>query len=142
LSTRSKRRRGVWLPWERRALGLRRLLGSRRWSVWLLAAVVSLVLWKAWKLAEHAERVRVTRTAIAEVRRAVETFQAETQRCPRSTVELVHPPQAGARYLDELPLDGWDRPLHVRCPGRANPEQADVISAGKSGSLWVDDNID
>jgi hypothetical protein len=142
VSNRSKRRRGVWLPWERRTLGLRRVLGSRRWSAWLVALVLGLMAWKAWKLAEHAERVRVTRTAIAQVQRAVEAFQADTQRCPRSTVELVHSPRAGARYLDEVPLDGWGRPLYVRCPGRIDPERAEVISAGKSGSLWVDDNID
>ena len=84
---------------------------------------------------------RTTRAAIAEVQRAVAAFRAETGRCPRSTVELVHPPRAAAHYLSELPTDGWGQPLHVQCPGWSNPDAAEVVSAGPSGSLWRGDNI-
>jgi hypothetical protein len=55
--------------------------------------------------------------------------------------ELVHPPRSGVRYLDEEPLDAWGQPLWVRCPGRYDEDDADVVSAGPSGNFLNDDNI-
>ena len=58
-----------------------------------------------------------------------------------ASVELVHPPKAGAHYLNELPVDGWGRPLYVRCPGSTSHDVAEVISAGPSGSFMQDDHV-
>jgi type II secretory pathway pseudopilin PulG len=132
---------GVLLPWERRTAWLGRL-GSRRrlGGLLLVLAAVGLAA-LAYRVADRRARVRSTRAAIAEVQRAVSAFRAEVGRCPRSTVELVHPPKAGAKYLNEIPSDGWGRELYVRCPSRLDPSSAEVISPGPSGSLSLDDNI-
>ena len=55
--------------------------------------------------------------------------------------ELVHPPVAEARYLHEVPKDGWGRKIMMRCPGFLDAKRPDVISAGHSGSFQVADNI-
>lgn len=120
---------------------MRETLARSRWRIWLLGAVGVLGLWLTWQAAERRSKFRFTREAIAEVQRAVAAFRAETGRCPRSTVELVHPPRAAASYLNELPSDGWGQPLYVRCPGWRNPDIAEVVSAGPSGSLYTNDNI-
>jgi len=84
--------------------------------------------------------MRNTRVAIAQVKQAINRFRTDVGRCPSSNTELLHPPLSQKHYLDNLPTDGWERPLHIRCPGHFE-DQADVISAGPSGSLLEDDNI-
>jgi hypothetical protein len=134
-------RPSVPLPWERRGRVWTGVLTGRL-GLGLVLLVGSVVLIRlAWGVADRRDRERVTRASIAEVQRAVTAFRAEVGRCPRSTTELVHPPRAGAQYLSELPRDGWDRPLFVRCPGRHALDTAEVISAGPSGSFSVDDNL-
>ena len=138
----ARRRRGgnVSLPWERRG-SWRQLLSGSRWK-----AVLALVLLfgagaLVWSSADRNRRERETHVAIAEVRRAIVRFRAEVGRCPHSTTELVHPPRSRTRYLREMPKDGWDRQLWVRCPSQVDPDDFTVLSAGPSGSFFVDDNV-
>lgn len=141
-SFRAGRRSGsVLLPWERRRAWLSSLLTLRRWRGFLLFALFALGGAAAWKAADRRARVRITRVSIAEVQRAVSAFRAEMGRCPRSKAELVHPPRGGAHYLSEVPADGWGHELYVRCPSPHDPNRAEVVSAGPSGSFSVDDNI-
>jgi hypothetical protein len=132
---------GVLLPWERRRAFLAELRSGRRWRSVLASALLALFVIAAWRIGDHRARVRQTRASIAEVQRAVAAFRAEMGRCPRSKTELVHPPRAGARYLDEIPRDGWGRELYIRCPAPRIADAAEVISAGPSGSFTTDDNI-
>jgi hypothetical protein len=141
MASKSKQRSDVLLPWERRNAWLSELASGRRWRALLLVLGAAAVLLTLYEAACRRERVRLTRAAIAEVQRAVALFRAEVGRCPRSTVELVHPPRAAAQYLTVLPDDGWGRQLLVRCPGREDRNSAEVVSAGPSGSFSVDDNI-
>ena len=90
--------------------------------------------------AQRRVRIRNTSVAIGQVKLAIDRFRADVGRCPSSETELLHPPLAQKHYLDAMPTDGWGRPLHIRCPGHYDDE-ADVISAGPSGSLLKDDNI-
>jgi type II secretory pathway pseudopilin PulG len=133
--------RTVLLPWEGRRAWLAELRSGRRIGAMLLGlALAGLVVW-AFAEADARARVRTTRAAIGETRRAVIAFRSEIGRCPRSVVELVHPPKSGARYVEDTPVDGWGRELMIRCPGRLDPSAADVISAGPSGSFAIDDNV-
>jgi hypothetical protein len=111
-----------------------------RWRAALVALLLVLSIGTLARAAKERDRERLTRVAIDEVHRAVTRFRAEVGRCPRSMEELAHPPRGGSHYLREIPLDGWGQPLLMRCPGRGDPDDADVISAGPSGSLAVDDN--
>jgi len=141
MAKRKKYRRDVFLPWERKTVWFTDLISRRLWRTLMLAVVALIGIFLTWRVADHRARVRMTRAAIAEVQRAIVNFRAEIGRCPRSTVELVHPPRASAHYLNELPDDGWGRQLYVRCPDHRNSGSALVISAGPSGSFSRDDNI-
>ena len=141
MPSRTRRRREVLLPWERGNLQLTELVTRQRWTALLLALLTFGALFAAWKTAQYRARLRVTEAAIAEVHRAIAAFRADVGRCPRSTVELVHPPRVGTRYLSKIPDDGWQHPLYIRCPSRGDPNRAEVVSAGPSGSLLIDDNI-
>ena len=143
MSPRKNRRSGsaVLLPWERRRAWVASLFSRKRWRGFSIVVVVGLAVTAAWQVADQRARVRRTRASIAEVQRAVAAFRAEMGRCPHSKTELVHPPRGGARYLTEVPSDGWGHELFVRCPSPLDPNTAEVVSAGPSGSFSVDDNI-
>lgn len=131
----------IRLPWERESRWVSDLLSGRRWWTILASIAFAGFVVLAYRAADTRARTRATRAAIAEARRAVAAFVAELGRCPHSTVELVHPPKSGAHYLNELPVDGWGRPLYVRCPGSNSRDVADVISAGPSGSFLKDGHV-
>jgi hypothetical protein len=133
--------RPILLPWERKSAWVGRVALRRRlaFALAMLGGVALLAF--AYRAADYRARTRTTRAAITEARRAVTAFVAELGRCPHSTVELMHPPKAGAHYLNELPLDGWGRPLYIRCPGSTPEDVAEVISAGPHGSFLADDHI-
>lgn len=134
-------RRGISLPWERRSAWLGQFFTRRRFGAVFSAAAAVAIVVGLWQAADGRSRIRATRSAIASVKRGVAEFREDMARCPRSTVELVHPPRTGVHYLTELPLDGWGRELYVRCPGVMGPDAVDVVSAGPSGDFFVDDNV-
>jgi len=137
---RSRKRDRISLPWERRGGHLRGTMRNTRWQALLALVLVVAVLIGFARYAERRVRMRDTRVAIAQVKQAIDRFRADVGRCPSTNTELLHPPLSQKHYLDAMPTDGWGRPLHIRCPGQFEDE-ADVISAGPSGSLLKDDNI-
>ena len=141
MARRSRSQSVISLPWERRTAWFYGLFAQGRWRVVLLAAAGVFLVYSIWRIADRNARTRSTRSAIAEVQRAITQFRSDLGRCPRSTVELVHPPRTGLHYLAELPVDGWGRQLWIRCPGHWDQDEVDVVSAGPSGSFLDDDNI-
>ena len=133
--------RSIALPWERRGVWLRELLAGRRWKVLLLIAAAGLALFLVGRSAEQRQRERETRAAISEIKRGIAAFRSDLGRCPHNLHELMHPPRSGRRYLRQVPVDGWGRTFFVRCPGRYDPDGADVISRGPSGEFLTDDNV-
>ena len=129
------------LPWERAQQPFRLFLSRRRSLPVLFALMVGGFFYTAHTLGDQRAELRATRATLAEVERATRAFLADLGRCPEDVSELVHPPKAGAHYLNELPVDGWGRPLYVRCPGTDSRDVADVISAGPSGSFLKDDHV-
>jgi len=138
---RSKRRTTIAMPWERRSAMLRGIFAGSRLKPAALVLVAGLAAIWLSRTAAQREAERVTLASIDETQRAVAAFRVDVGRCPRSTTELVHPPRTRRRYLDALPMDGFDRPLRVRCPGHLDPPEADVLSAGPSGDFFIDDNL-
>jgi type II secretory pathway pseudopilin PulG len=134
-------RRGLPLPWEQRGVGLRELFSGQRWRTGLAIVLALMALFAVWRSAEARQQRRQTRAVLVEVQRALAAFRADLGRCPQSVYELVHPPRSGRRYLRDIPVDGWGRALRVQCPGRYDPDGADVVSAGPSGDFFVDDNL-
>lgn len=142
MTTRRKRSgSAVLLPWERKRAWFAELRSGRRWRSLVGSSLLALLVFAAFRVADERSRVRSTRASIAEVQRAIAAFRAEMGRCPRSKTELVHPPRAGASYLDDVPSDGWGRELFIRCPARWDQNSVEVVSAGPSGSFSDDDNV-
>ena len=133
--------RTIALPWERRGPWLRERFAGRRWKALLFLVLGGPALLAVAYHAEERQRARETRTAIAEIKRSVAAFRADMGRCPQTLHELMHPPRSGRRYLRQLPVDGWGNAFWIRCPGRYDPEGADVISAGPSANFLIDDNL-
>jgi type II secretory pathway pseudopilin PulG len=135
-----RKRDRISLPWEGRGGRVRGVLSDTRWQALLaLIALVALGVGFA-RYTKHRVHVRNTRVAISQVKQAIDRFRTDVGRCPETNTELLHPPLSQKHYLDSMPTDGWGRPLHIRCPGHFD-DDADVISAGPSGSLLEDDNI-
>ncbi len=134
-------KRALTMPWRARGALLRELVFGRhlRHLPWIVLSILALfgLVFSAHRRVE----VRQTRVAIDRAHRALTAFRLDFGRCPSSMTELVHPPRSGVRYLDEEPLDAWGHPLFVRCPGRYDADDADVVSAGPSGNFLIDDNI-
>ena len=128
------------LPWERRGGRWRGIVKDTRWQALVGIALLVVLTIGFTRYARHRVRVRDTQVAIAQVKQAIDRFRADVGRCPRSDTELLHPPLSQKHYLDSIPRDGWGRPLSIDCPGYFE-EEAEVISAGPSGSLLKDDNI-
>ncbi|MDH3653608.1 MAG: type II secretion system protein GspG [Myxococcales bacterium] len=139
MSRRSQRER-VSLPWESRGGRWRNVLSNTRWQALLGVLLLVVLVVGFTRYARRRVQFRDTRVAVAQVKQAIDQFRADVGRCPGSETELLHPPLSQKHYLDSMPKDGWGRPLTIRCPGYFKDE-ADVISAGPSGSLVKDDNI-
>lgn len=143
---RRPRTSSVALPWERQGSRLRELIAGGQWRRVLAGLVVIAVAVGIWQSVEAREQVRRTRAVIAETRRALSQFRDDMGRCPHTMRELVHPVsgpavRSGLHYLREEPRDAWGHPLWVRCPGRYDEGDVDVVSAGPSGNFLHDDNI-
>jgi hypothetical protein len=133
--------RGIALPWEERAGWFKGTLTSSRWKMAGAILLIVAGVWLIWRAADTQARLRATHMAIADVHRAMSNFRHDLGRCPRDLDELLRPPRSGTRYLHDIPLDGWGRALYVRCPGRFDPDSADIVSAGPSGDFFDDDNV-
>ena len=80
--------------------------------------------------------VFVTQAAIATTLRAIEAYRADHGgNCPANLDGLVATPDGARAYMRGVPMDGWGRMLRMQCPGRRNPHNADVSSAGPTGSF-------
>lgn len=137
----SRQRTTLLLPWEHRSRWLQGSFTRSRVQSALIVAIVVAGLCVLYAVCMRHVRQRESRIAIDQVHRAIAAFRRDVHRCPNTTDELIHPPTPGRRYLQELPVDGWGNPLYVRCPGRFDSDQPEVLSAGPSGSFLTDDNV-
>ena len=137
---RRRQKERISLPWEKRRGRWSTAIRNPRWQAWIGGALLVVAAVTFARYARHRVRVRDTKVAIAHLKDAIERFRADMGRCPSSDTELLHPPRSQTHYLDAMPMDGWGRPFTVRCPGYFRSE-AEVVSAGPSGSLLQDDNI-
>ena len=141
---RRPRERTVVFPWESRAPAFSWF--SRRHAGVGVAIVLCLVgAWVLVSLDDRRRKVHATRAAIRSVMLATEAFRADLGRCPASIEELARPPEVSGvtgRYLTEVRLDGWGRPLQLRCPGWKHPSSADVVSSGPPEGLFPAETIE
>lgn len=86
----------------------------------------------------RASSLRATRASIGDVVRATSEYRAANGgNCPPTLEDLVR-----SGYLLEVPLDGWERPLRLVCPGRKDPKGFDVVSDGPDGEPFGLDRVE
>jgi general secretion pathway protein G len=83
-------------------------------------------------------KARITRVAIAKLKGEIQLFKVDQNRYPETLEDLVRrPAYVDVRnwpehgYLEEIPLDGWDRRFHYVVPGVRGP--FDLVSWGEDG---------
>jgi len=114
------------------------------WAVlMLLVFAASTLVWAG--LFQVVRSVRVSgccthghvRSELVNIQQALGHFRLETNNdCPQHLNELFE-----ARFLNKPPLDPWGQPFHLVCPGRHDPEGADVVSAGPDRRLGTVDDV-
>jgi hypothetical protein len=132
---------GIIIPWERGG-ALANLFRGR----WVRNLVIGTMLiagltW-VFRHQAHRARVRETRASVSDVMRAVGSFRADLGRCPTSLAELARGHDGQSPYLREIPRDGWGHRFDMLCPGRKNPEVADIRSMGPDGTWFGMDEIE
>ncbi len=83
-------------------------------------------------------KARLTAAAVSKLKSEVQLFKVEQNRYPETLQDLVRRPAyvdvrkwPAQGYLDEVPLDGWERPFIYRLPGERGP--FDIVSWGEDG---------
>jgi hypothetical protein len=72
-------KRGLTLPWERRADALRAAFQNARWKLVVLVVAVLAVGWVIYRAADQHVKIRETRAAIADVHRAIAAICARSR---------------------------------------------------------------
>lgn len=127
-SPRLKNDRRIFFPWEGRG-GLRRFLALGRFGPVL--AILGFALFVNWivERERNAAGERLTRVALNFVRPGVDRYLLESEgECPESL-------EAVRRFLprEELPVDGWGRPLRLVCPSVREGVSYVLMSDGPDG---------
>lgn len=122
-------------PWEYPGEGfLRRARTYARPALFVLLVLFGLRA--IGRVYTERRAVFVTHAIISTTLRAIEAYRADHGgNCPANLDALVATPDGARAYLRSVPVDGWGRMLRMQCPGRKNPTNADVSSAGPTGNF-------
>lgn len=124
-----KREQTIFFPWERRG-GILKVPWLRSRVLLACVGMGAVLLWFGMEQKDDVG-VRSTRATMLVVREALDAYRADHEgRCPPSLASL------GAEgYLEVDPLDAWNRPLVLTCPGRKDPASYDLVSYGANGDM-------
>jgi general secretion pathway protein G len=127
----------VFFPWERRRGFLSVLQRARARQVIVSVGLLS-ALYLFGRRERRAKDIRETRTEITVATNAVAAWRADHDgACPGTLGDLV----VGG-YLRSVPLDAWNHPLRVTCPGRRDPAGFEVASDGADGEMGGLDKVE
>lgn len=101
------------------------------------------------KFAGRSRQARETaaKAQIANLEVAIDAFEVDVGRYPRTLEELITPPADNPQdwrgpYLKKgIPLDPWGNPYVYEMPGRHLPDSYDLTSPGPDGRLGNEDDI-
>ena len=133
-------------------LGITILVRTGRLVVLVISIIliIFLALSAPSKMILGYPKARVAKLQIKEFEGAIELFQKDMSRLPKTDEgldALVHNPGNihgwKGPYLPEkeIPLDPWQRLFHYRNPGLHNPDSYDLWSDGKDGIEGTKDDI-
>lgn len=120
--------RRIFFPWEGRSGLLRAIAGGRVRPVLLGLLVVGVFVVVGVRERRQAG-VRHTRSALLNVRQAVDAYMAEHDGgCPATVAVAVD--HAGMKLSGR---DAWGRPLRLVCPARHDESAYELYSDGPDG---------
>ncbi|MGA3265980.1 MAG: type II secretion system major pseudopilin GspG [Verrucomicrobiota bacterium] len=100
------------------------------------------------KITGRSEQARITAAhadIFGGIKTALDAYEVDNGHYPRSLQDLLRQPSDAHNwhgpYLDNLPMDPWQRPYIYYYPGKHNPNSYDLLSLGNSGKEGNDDNI-
>ncbi len=118
----------ILFPWDVRVGVLRWLLVGRFRSVLTVGGMTAFIALVAVRERARSGE-RQTRSAIYDVRRAVDAYMAEHDGgCPGSLDDVSPFAKRGT-----VPRDAWGRALHVTCPSRQPGTAYELTSDGPDG---------
>jgi general secretion pathway protein G len=118
----------ILFPWDVRVGVLRWLLVGRFRSLLTVGGLIAFIAIVATRERARAG-ARQTRSAIYDVRRAVDAYMAEHEgSCPGSLDDVSPFAKRGT-----LPRDAWGRVLRVTCPARQQGAAYELASDGPDG---------
>jgi len=118
----------ILFPWDVRVGVLRWLLLGRYRSVLTVGGTIAFVSLIAVREREKSG-IRQTRSAIYDVRRAIDAYLAEHDGACPPNLESVAPLMKGSGVR----TDAWHRPLALLCPGRRAGMAYELIGDGPDG---------
>jgi general secretion pathway protein G len=82
-------------------------------------------------------QIRIAKQRVQEIQQGVNTFMIDNNNCPRTLEELV-----AQKYVAKgVAKDPWGKDFTMKCPGTADPESADIVSAGPDKQDGTPDDI-
>ncbi len=134
---RREREKTIFFPWERQSSLWKRIGISRTRPIVFGLSFIALLLLLGYRERERIG-VRLTRATIANVARGVDHYRADNEgKCPADLRDLKT-----QGYIKSDPVDAWQRPLRLLCPGFSHPESYDLMSDGPDGSFGGLDRIE
>lgn len=118
----------ILFPWDVRVGALRWLLVGRFRSVLTVGGLIGFVALVATRERSRSGE-RETRSALYDVRQAVDAYMAEHDGgCPATLEEVAVFAKRGV-----MRRDAWGRPLRITCPGRQPGSVYELTSDGPDG---------
>lgn len=113
--------------------------------VTIIGILAALVIPRVVGVGEGA-RIKAARADInGGIKMALGRYEIETGHFPRGLQDLLTQQPTDTRwtgpYLDRMPLDPWGHDYIYYCPGKHNPGDYDLLSAGPDGKEGTEDDI-
>ncbi len=128
---------GIFFPWER-GKGFLGGRGAARLRMSLAALAMAGVVLLLGARERKAAGLRSTRVTLSLTHAALDSYRADHEgKCPPSLDTL-----SAEGYLLAPPLDAWQRPLRLTCPGRKDAQGYDLSSDGPDAILGGLDRVE
>ena len=113
----------------------------------ILATLAAIVVPKFTGRTEQA-RITAAQTQISSFETVLDAFEVDNGYYPKGDDglrDLVEAPRDATKwhgpYVNEIPLDPWERPYVYQCPGKFNANTYDLLSLGPDGRSGTEDDI-
>ncbi|HEX5399888.1 MAG TPA: type II secretion system major pseudopilin GspG [Verrucomicrobiae bacterium] len=113
--------------------------------VTIIGVLAALVVPRIVGLGEHSRIIKAQADINGGIKTALGHYEIDNGHFPQRLQDLLTQPSTATHwsgpYLDKLPLDPWMHPYIYYYPGKHNPKDYDLLSAGPDGREGTEDDI-